>query len=725
MSEQKGPITEEYQKKHQKELQQSGEDRALAQYVGEQHSMAERAKLGVVEDAWLGAAFYTGNQWVRFNRVLNRLTSEDRPMWRVRMVLNYILPTVETFVGKVTENRPGFMCMPATSDDDDQEAARQCDKLLEFIWERLGMQLKIHELAKWCALTPVAFLKCWWNPDGGELITGYEPVPGAEPDEMGQIAQKTVTKRTGFPHVDVLSCLEVSWDPGAKDMETCRWLTHINYAHIDDIRARYPKRGKYIDATNSLAVDEYSQLVVQQIRNGTNSDHTMVDRVPVVEYFEKPSPRYPRGLYAIVSNGIVLDKGELPGGEIPFVAVRHNTVPGRFAGEGLVKPIIPPQKELNKSVSQRIENKNLHAMPKYRAEKGSVEKGAITDEPGEIIFYNKSSTRPPEQLPPPPLSPEHRMIEQEQQMHIERISGVSDVTRGLAPSAISGRAIGLLADMDQTKMGPTVREFERAVENLSMMMLRMWRDNMSEGFTIQVSGDSRELEVFRFYSRNVKNTSVRVVANSMLPRHPSYRREQVLQMYQLGVLGDPNDPKTKMQARKMLEFGDMDKIYGDRDKDRNYAREENYVLANGEKPEPKAWEEHVTHIDTHLSFMKSVDYRLLSDEIKENFERHVAWHYWLESQAAQGVPWWQPNVMAGEQGWPPAGGPPQQQMPGQAPPAPMMDAFGPDPMAGEMAGEMGGEMPAIAPGMGGSPELNQAVGTRGPGVAEFENSFEM
>ena len=41
----------------------------------------------------------------------------------------------------------------------------------------------------------------------------------------------------------------------------------------------------------------------------------------------------------------------------------------------------------------------------------------------------------------------------------------------------------------------------------------------------------------------------------------------------------------------------------------------------------------------------------------------------------------------------------------------------------EMGGPPGGGPPAGLVG-GGSPEMNQAVGTRGPGVADYETGFE-
>ena len=711
-----GPITDAYSQEDKKtKTYTPGEKETKAsKYVRDQWSVAEQAKSKIIEKTWISLAFYTGRQWARYNRVTRLLVDDNPPSWRVRMVLNYVLPTVETLAGKLVENRPGFMCTPATTDDDDMEAARQCEALLEYLWHETGMQVKLHEAAKWMAVCGTVFFKVWWDDEAGEEYEDEEEVQKTLDyieKEVGDVPPEREVRKTGMPVVDVISPLEVNWDPGAKDMDSCRWMCHSNAMHIDEIRVRWPKKGKHVKANAAYETDAYSQQVLREFSSAGTADDVNLDRIMVLEYFEKPSPRHPKGYYAIVAGDIVLEEQEiLPYGRLPFIAARHNTIPGRFAGEGVVTALIPAQKELNKSVSQRIENKNLHAQPKWRAEKGSVDRQSFTDEPGEIIFYSRTAASPPEPLPPPPMSQEHRMIEKEQIEHIQSISGVSDVTRGMAPSQTSGRAIGLLSDLDATKLGPTVREIERAIERMCSQMLWMCREYMPAPMMINITGRNQAVEVIEFFSRQIKTTRVRVNANSMLPKHPSYRREQIMQMYQVGILGDPADPQTAIKTRRMMEFGDMGKLYGDEDRDRNYAREENHMMANGKPQDVKPWEDHVTHIDECLSFMKSIDFRLLPAEHQQNFERHLAWHYHAESQSQQGQPWWQMYIQAGAPDMPP--GAPAQ---GGAPMAPEgASAPGPPPGGGGSPGLTGG----------GTPELNNAIGTRGPGRPDYETGFE-
>ena len=177
-------------------------------------------------------------------------------------------------------------------------------------------------------------------------------------------------------------------------------------------------------------------------------------------------------------------------------------------------------------------------------------------------------------------------------------------------------------------------------------------------------------------------------------------------MYQVGILGDPSDPQTQMKARKMMEFGFMESVYGDESKDRNLAREEIEQMIAGKKPDVNPFDDHAVHIDQHSEFMKSIDFRLLSEDVQENFLRHMAWHYYAESQNQQGQPWWQAYVDGGMQNMPPTEAPPGMVPPEGAPPA-----------------GAGGAQPAGMTG-GGTPELNQAIGTRGPGVADYETGMQ-
>ena len=202
-----------------------------------------------------------------------------------------------------------------------------------------------------------------------------------------------------------------------------------------------------------------------------------------------------------------------------------------------------------------------------------------------------------------------------------------------------------------------------------------------------------------------------------------------------GAFGAPQEPEAQMRLRKLLEWGELDELYGDNDRDRLYTREMLHHIIRGKKKiNPEPWEDHITAIDEFHEFMTSTDFRLQSDETKEEIKRNFAWHYYYQSQLKQGLPWWE---LPPSEGYPPS----QRQMapaPGEAPPPiPPEQVFGPEPGA---AAPPQGEAPPAEPGMtpgdlqallmqaqqqgqgaaphGGIPEMNASP--RGPGLAATE-----
>ena len=138
-----------------------------------------------------------------------------------------------------------------------------------------------------------------------------------------------------------------------------------------------------------------------------------------------------------------------------------------------------------------------------------------------------------------------------------------------------------------------------------------------------------------------------------------------------------------MRIRKMLEWGELDELYGDKSKDRQYCREVIRLISEGQQVNPEPWEDHVTMIDEFHDFMTAVAFRLQNEQVKAEIKRNFAWHYYYQSQLQQGMPWWE---LPPSQGMPPSRM--QQQMEQQqmaAPPAiAPEEVFGPTPEMGMM-----------------------------------------
>ena len=90
-----------------------------------------------LEGVWFtNIAFYRGNQWVTWNNRERKLTVKAVPKWKVRMVVNRILPTVQSLLALLVQDDPKFRVVPTYSSDKGEQAARAGTAFLQHQWER-------------------------------------------------------------------------------------------------------------------------------------------------------------------------------------------------------------------------------------------------------------------------------------------------------------------------------------------------------------------------------------------------------------------------------------------------------------------------------------------------------------------------------------------------------------------------------------------------------------
>lgn len=732
----------------------------LTSNVKKQATAGETARQRWYSDAWVYLCYYTGRQWVEFDRSLSRPRERAKAPYEIRMVLNYTKTAVDAATAKLTQHQPGWLCPPVSEDERDVENARACERLLDYLWYQLQCRSKIQELVKWAAVTGIGVARVDFDSAATDTLGGPdepgEPVIGTESAELEvetingeaefnvsgaffDVGGGLPSGPTGFPTLEVIPPFSWICDPGAtrKDLSDARWCVERRYLHIDEIRERWPETGKAVRITETVGADSTMGVLLQDFLGGdgqVTTEGLTTDRTEVLFYYERPSARHPRGYYVAIADDVVLEEHhELPAGRLPFVVIRYGSVPGRLYGVGIVEACKPTQDLINSQLSMRLEVVRKHASPHWYAETGSVAQAAITNKPGSIIWYAKGS-RPPEQVPPPPISPQHEMLEAAGVQHLREISGINEISLGIVPGSISGRAAQWMAELDATKLSLVTSELEEAMCTLGGMLLKLWRDYMPPETSIQVLGDGSKMETWAFNSQAITTTSVRVVAGSMAVKHPSVKRETLVVMASQGVFGDlANDPEARARYLREMEFGTPEWTAGEADAESRYQREENYAILNdplefdemgnliSPKVEVQPWQDHAAHIRELRMLLGSEEIREREKERFELARAHLAAHEgWLSLQR-QGYEWWQeyaPELAAKLQTMRPQAqeAPP---VPG-VPPAEVIDpATGMpvqiDPMTGEPIDPFGGAPPMPTDPMG---DLTMA---RGPGVAPLDS----
>lgn len=659
------------------------------------------------DEWWTHHAFYDGKQYITYRH--GKPQEPKAPSWRIRLVNNYCQPIVNTVCAKLTQQRPGFIVRPMGNDDDRRQKAKAGEFLLDYLHRELNVQSTAYEVVFWASVTGTGFFNCFWDSEAGQLF-----------ETEGRVEQ------TGFPVIEAWSPFDVYPDPEATRLHNAKWVILSHNLTEAAVELRWPGLTKSIDSRRSRGVgfvgDEESTRK-QDFRGYTSGiEESKIYRL--LEYQERPNKEHPEGRRIICSEGVVLEETSLPMRRFSLAEVRVGEMGDRFWGTGSMRGLVPLQRELNRTISQVLELRNLATQPPWVAAAGSISRQGIKNRPDHVIFYNANMGPAPSRVPPVPIPNSLYELVDSIKGSMYDISGVHEVSQGRAPTGVvSGRAIGMLSDQDATKLGPASRTLERSMAEVGSMLLEMWKKYMQTEITISVLGEGKRPEAMRLHRDHIDSTDVDVRSGSLLPKFPSYEREVSLQLLQLGGFGPMEDPETLVKFRKAYGTLGLSEFIDDDNSDRNYARQENDMMTDERMHGHVAvrwWENHAVHISEILTYMKGPAFRELPPEVQQFYEQHLAEHYRQLQMQMQGAPTWvqalgmdPSQTQQASQG---GGAPPQLGAPQAGSPEGMIEAMPPEiPFT-----ETGGDGAPVGMVGGGTPELNQAVGPRGPGFNPME-----
>jgi hypothetical protein len=287
--------------------------------------------------------------------------------------------------------------------------------------------------------------------------------------------------------------------------------------------------------------------------------------------------------------------------------------------------------------------------PQWMVAKGAgVSRGALTDEPGSVIYYNPIGIKPVEQLvgtqPPPGWNQLMQMDLQDMRDQL----GVVDVMRGENPPGVrAGRSLAYLIEQNLGRHGPLMRRFERSVQRLGRIWLQLAKQFYAEERMLAITGENGMVDVMMLSMSDLESSrDVVVISGSAMPESRAARQDFVMSLYQNGLLVDSDGMPDHKRALRLMEFSSGYDVYEDSNSsDRAWALEENERMAMGEPLMPELHDNHPMHGDVHVSFMRTSRYRRLPDEIKTAFRQHLDAHI-----STMGPP-------PGAEGAPPGGGP--------------------------------------------------------------------
>lgn len=542
---------------------------------------------------------------------------------RNRIHVNKILPTIQNRLARLCKNPPKFDIRPNSASQDDKDTARQNLEILTMLWDQDGIRLNEAraELYMWAQQCGHSFIKVGWDECLGQPI--IDPITGEFQGYEGDI------------RADICSAFEMFVDPLAKKLEDATWVIQAKVRKLDYFKTHYEDRGSEVKEEGAWLLSvQYEQRINSLNSAGPMASATsmqMKNSAIELSYYEKRSKNHPNGRHIVTANGILLKNDELLVGEIPFTKFDDVIIAGKFYSEAIITHLRPLQDQLNRLYTLRAAWTNRMLKGKYIAAKGhGLNQEALNDNDSEVVEY----TPLPNALPPSamtiPTIPQYAYTEEERiQEQIYDISGINEVSRGQLPAAgVPAVGMQLLQEQDETRIGVQTEGNENAWARVGKHLLLTAQKQYQTPRLLKKSGKNGEYSIKQFEGQDIKqNVDVTVMRGSTIPTSKALRRQELLNTYGQGLLGDPQDPRVRSKVLDMLEYGEIGEVWLDQSLDMQQIKRAITSIEQGVDPGVNEFDNHELFIQELNRYRKSEKFSMLDpmaqDLMLNTMEAHL------------------------------------------------------------------------------------------------------
>lgn len=582
----------------------------------------------------LNADFLSGHQNAEIDLHNRCVRTEDRKTKgdRERRVYNRIEPLMDTRLAHLMSVNYDMVVSPRTNEAEDIAKAKISTKLLEYCQQVTNFSVQKDRLLAWMEVCGTAFTVSYWDKNAGEVIAqavtaGADGVSVPQDIHLGDV---------GF---GLLSPYEVF--PASLTIESVEDQPSIITEQVFDVDTIRDLWGVEVEGEE---IESYQLMPEAEGMTGHNRTNTTfgVSRVSrdncqrVVTYYEPPSPQLPNGRYILVIKDRVVYYTELPGGVMPIVPFKAKNQAGLFFGKSVIESLIPLQRSYNDLQNKIMDYAAVIVNAPLLTPYGSLDVDALADEggvdSGMILEYMKEGGEP-RFLEYPSFPPV--LIEQRNQIanDMEYTAGVSQLmVYGAAASSSSGKALQKRQEIDATRMSLTGDNVRNGVRDMAKLWLRL-NKTFSTGYrAMLIAGDDDMGGIWTWCSEDINSYDVEFSAENELRRSPEQQKEDFMQAFQMGLFADENGviPKeVRRRAWELQKFGELHDVLDVEDMQRKNAQRECVYFESGVVPDDDKYGDDEIHLEEHLRYALSNDYRMLtksSPEYAALFDAHIEQH---------------------------------------------------------------------------------------------------
>ena len=568
------------------------------------------------------AAYLCGQQNIQ---VVNNTIQPLPSQYATESVCNQILPAVTNDVSIATRQQAVFDIIPAGTDDDDKATAIACSKIWPYIQRVNPYNLCREAVILWYDLDGVGWRKVYWDPYA--KINGINP-PASNPNhnpafEEGGAIYEGEVKIRHVPNNRVI------YDWRKKSLKDLDWIIHADTITVDAAKQLYgPEILNQIDPAllqkASSRKDEFEVSVMGQFTelsktltsgSSTPDDGNMLEDDKVLDYYEywhRPTKSMPTGAYAVMIGDAVVEDGpypieQYPHQELPLVEADPLAFEGLTVGSASrISQARPLQREYNRLRSLIADSIDSMGNSVFMAQRGSkLNYKKIANMNGNFIEYDgpgKPTREPGVQIPGSFFA-----YMQDVKRGIDDIFAFHDPSKGIQPRGGPRSAIGLqtLQAANYTQLTPIMAALEASDERIVNQALSLAVANYNEKL-MSIVGSDHNWAVEKIDREQLKGKiNVIVRRSSSMPYDKEQAANKAFQVWQSGLLGDPNDPQVRIFTLKQMDLGNIDGILQATSKQTNFAKKE-FMSA-----------------EAYLKKMPPLDPNSSVDEIQAHLEQYI------------------------------------------------------------------------------------------------------
>lgn len=610
--------------------------------------------LSIQRSYWLNHSYFMGEQWLSWDDanarplILDFGTNADADD---RCTVNKIKPRVLSLVARATKSPLAFEPRPHGVDQESISKMHLERQVLEVTAHLDEWEVVRADVMQNCILGSVAAVSIepgWaWDERTAEVPEAQMSatlVPGAPPTPAGKVPKRPKVKLTA------LSPAEFGLEPGSRSLDDARWWIRATTLTPGQAQDEYELEDEPAPDADAAPLSVMQGALTSR-RAGSSTTASRACMLYV--YYERPTKRG-EGCVRHVIGSKVVRESPWPfkfKDRLNLALFVQTPVSGTWKGETIVNDARQLQRNYNRawtSVNRHIGKADGAKFGMPVGSEFETEQSELTGDI-EVIRYASDGGPQPGWIQPPQIPRWLREHIDKTEAELDDLFSTHAVSRGQAPGdRNSGTALAILAEKDETPLGPMATNQQRGWQRVSEMVLSTMKhlmtqvDEASAQFggapmqvtDVQMSEQQQPTEVTWTAADLPDDPVVHIPLDAVMPRSSVALQDMLVRL--AGTFPHLFESFSPQQLAKVLQVPSPAAFATIGDAQMAQATWENTQMIAGADDDvtPIAeWHDHRKHIMCHNELRASGAYRDASPEVQLHIDFHVEAHAKLFAEA--------------------------------------------------------------------------------------------